>query len=92
MKAQPQRTFPVPPAWVQRGARVTVNGSTAVAVVTHVGHECTGQRDRGPVYLRPERGGKEFTAEAPALSRAPGPRFDKRLRPERIRAASRRTP
>ncbi|MGA5134856.1 hypothetical protein ACPCTO_34230 [Streptomyces olivoreticuli] len=90
MNTRPARTSPTPPAWVERGARVTVNGST-IAVVTHVGNEWTGQRDQGPVYLRPEGGGTEFTAEAIALGQPPGPRFDERLRPAPPRPHPRRS-
>lgn len=89
MNTPSQGTPPTPPAWVERGVRVTVNGS--IAVVTHVSNEWSGERNQGPVYLRPEQGGPEFTAEPRALRLASGPRFDERLSTARTPAASRRT-
>ncbi|MEU2856324.1 hypothetical protein [Streptomyces syringium] len=71
------KTSAVPPAWVDRGARVLVEDE--VAVVTHVGDPWSGDRTSGEVYLRPEHGGREFTADGP-LQPAPGHPVDERLR------------
>ncbi|MBO0654775.1 hypothetical protein J1792_18945 [Streptomyces triculaminicus] len=65
------------PAWVVRGARVVIDDR--VAVITHLGDPWTGARENGHVYLRPERGGHEFTADIRTIEPAPGHPVDERL-------------
>ncbi|UQI49803.1 hypothetical protein M1P56_35975 (plasmid) [Streptomyces sp. HU2014] len=77
MTRPPARTASVPPAWVERGTRVLIDGS--VAVVTHIGNPWTSERESGVVYLRPEHGGLEFTAHG-SLEPAPDHPVDERLR------------
>lgn len=70
------KTGAPPPVWVVRGARLLIDG--CVAVVTHVGSPWTGDRGHGPVYVRPERGGCEFTVGGPFVP-AGGDPIDERL-------------